>query len=186
MGIPMMLGTTYHCYKFKHTQIMTLQFKNLCTLVAISGILLFTSCKSDDDNAPTEDEFFTMVIDGTPVSLSAQSATDADGDNSLFVSGGQFPDDVSITLVSNELMGVGVVTCADNQENYSVRLVINNGTGNSVTSYDDGEDTCESVITISRFDSYIEGNFTSFVRENSSSDPEVLLITGDFKVRADN
>lgn len=167
-----------------NTNKMISKIKTLFPFLALAIVLVSTSCKEDDD-VPEENEFFRINVDGLNVELTYQNAVDVSGDNSIFVSGGLHPDDYSITVIADELLSTGTITCAENESSESVRLVIYSGPDRDLTSYDDSNDTCESVITISRNDSYIEGTFTSFVTENSSSNPETLYVTGSFKVRED-
>ncbi len=164
---------------------MKLSIKNTFTILAVSfSLLAFTSCDKDD-SAPQEEEYFNITVDGLSIVLTSQNAVDSNGDNSIFVSGGLHPDRYSITVVSSELRSTGTITCADNEERYSVLLSIFSGPDNDLTSYSDSDNTCQSTITISRNDSYIEGTFSSIVTESFGSNPETVFVSGSFKVRED-
>ncbi|QJP35102.1 hypothetical protein F0365_12235 [Nonlabens sp. Ci31] len=161
-------------------------FKNSFILLALSILIIATTSCSEDDSAPQENEFFNINVDGVPIDLTYQNAIDLAGDNSIFVSGGLYPDDYSVTIVSDELTSTGTITCAENERGiYSVRLGIFSGPNNDLTTYDDDDDTCQSSITITRNNTYIEGTFTATLKETSFSNPETVNISGSFKVRED-
>jgi hypothetical protein len=165
---------------------MKLSFKNSFILLAVSILIIATTSCSEDDSAPQENEFFNINVDGVPIDLTYQNAIDLAGDNSIFVSGGLYPDDYSVTIVADDFTETGTVTCVTNDNGgASVRLGIFSGPNDDLTSYSDRYDTCQSSITITRNDTYIEGSFTAILQETSSSNPEIVNISGSFKVRED-
>jgi hypothetical protein len=100
--------------------------------------------------------------------LTYTNAQDIRGDNSIFVLGGLYPDLYSITVAAVDLTSTVNITCADNTNyniNYSVELFITSNDGD-VTIYNDFDDTCQSSITITRNDSYIEGSFSSILNQD--------------------
>lgn len=159
-------------------------FKFKFPIVLIVLTTLFIACDADD-SAPEEEEFFSIVVDGLPVNLTYTNAIDLSNDNSIFLSGGLFPDDYTISVVADNLTSTGSISCAVNETDYSVRLGVFSGPNNDLTSYDDGDDTCQSTITITRNDAYIEGSFSSVLIETSSSTPETVIVSGTFKIRED-
>ena len=143
---------------------------------------LVTSCGGNEsEEAPLEDEYFRLVVDNEEFDLTYVNFIDVTGDRSIYVSAGLYPDRYHITLVADELKGVGAVKAPENESSDGIGLY--DFDEDVDESFDDSDTLNETEIKITRHDTYVEGNFSGIVKENFTSTPRTKIVSGTFKVR---